>query len=159
MAKQYDYFISFYFFCQCNNGQDSQQKSVDLVCQISPIHCAACSLSGRADRLLEVHSSLGCMSWLDLFHVLLFYSSPAMLRDRLLGRAEDEKDGQKRRDGQMGRLHLSSRPPNGHPPRSCVIYARRALAPFIFFPVSAEGSDDLLEGMLSASKTSQSGNK
>lgn len=71
--------------------------------------------------------------------------------------AEYKKDGQKQRGRQMGRLYLSSRPPNGHPPRSCVIYARRALA--LFFSVSADGSDDLLEGMLSASKTSQGGNK
>lgn len=38
------------------------------------------------------------------------------------------------RDGQTGRFHLSGRPPNGLPPRSCVIYVSRALAPFFFCP-------------------------
>lgn len=125
----------------------SQWPSCVRLARCAALH--ALCLAGTSG-LLEVHYSLGCMSWLPR-PAVLFLSSQA---SRQTAGTRRMRKTDRSRDRQMGRFHLSSRPPNGHPPRSCVIYARRALALF-FFPVSALGSGDLLEWVLSASKTSQ----
>lgn len=103
-------------------------KSVTPMCQISLMQFTASTLSGWARRLLEVHYPLRWMSWPNLFQILLFYASSAKLLDRPLRQRMRKKDRTK--DRLMGRFYLSSRPPNGLPPRSCVIYVKRALALF-----------------------------
>lgn len=104
-------------------------KSVTPMCQISLMQFAASSLPGLGPQ------AIGSPLSTQMYILAQSLPSPAVLclfsqAARQTTETQRMRNKDRTRDRLKGRFYPSSRPPNGLPPRSCVIYVERALACF-----------------------------
>lgn len=118
-------------------------KSVSPMCQISLMQfTASSSLSGPGPQ------AIGSPLSTQMYILAQSLPHPAVLcLFRQAARQTTETQRMRKKDRTrvrlMGRFYPSSRPPNGLPPRSCVIYVKRALACFCPRQPSAFSRDPL----------------